>query len=169
MYAAGRWHRYGDACVWVMTEVTEQRIEVAGDTEIIQEILYRYGALQRRKMAVTLATSVLDLVPLVHAVTTDDARVAVSLFEPYAPQGVKARDVLHVAVMRRHGPARIISADRYFDTIEGLNVWLPLHCTVDPWRKAGFDSVPGRSGEHFQRVSGRICPRPQRERRTRPT
>lgn len=126
MYAAGQDHRYREACVWVMTEVTERRIEVAVDTEIIQEILYRYGALQRWKVAVTLATSVLDLVPLVYAVTVDDARVAVSLFEEYAPQGVKARDVLHVAVMRRHGLARIISADRHFDAIEGIERLDPL-------------------------------------------
>jgi len=126
MYAAGRWHRYREACVWVMTEVTERRIEGAVDTEIIQEILYGYGAFQRRNMAVTLATSVLDLVPLVHAVTADDARVAVSLFEPYAPQVAKARDVLHVAVMRRHGPARIISCDGHFDTIEGIERLAPL-------------------------------------------
>lgn len=126
MYAAGREHRYREACVWVMEEVAERRIEVAVDTEIIQEILYRYGALRRWKVAVAVATSVLDLVDTVYAVTPDDARVAVRLFEAYAPKGIKARDVLHAAVMRRHGLDRIITTDRHFDILAGIERLDPL-------------------------------------------
>ena len=126
MYAAGREHWYRESCVWVMEAITERRFEVAVDTEIIQEILYRYGALQCWKTAVTLATSVLELVPTVHSVTADDARAAVRLFEEYARKGVKARDVLHVAVMRRQGLHRIISTDRHFDGIAGIERLDPL-------------------------------------------
>ena len=120
MYAAGRGNRCRGGCVWVMTGVAEERLEVAGDTEIIQEILYRYGALQRWDVAVTVATSVLDLVPTVYSVTSEDSHVAVQLFEAYAPRGVKARDVIHAAVMRRHGIRRIISTDQHFDALAGI-------------------------------------------------
>jgi hypothetical protein len=38
-----------------MQEIAEGRLTVAIDTEIIQEILYRYGAIQHWDMATTLA------------------------------------------------------------------------------------------------------------------
>jgi predicted nucleic acid-binding protein len=120
MYAAGQAHPYKEACVWVMTEVAERRMDVATDTEVIQEILYRYGELQEWETAITLATGVLDLVPVVYPVSLADARLAIDLFRHYAPQGVKARDVIHVAVMLNHGLTRIISTDRHFDRIAGI-------------------------------------------------
>ncbi|HUX76504.1 MAG TPA: type II toxin-antitoxin system VapC family toxin [Anaerolineae bacterium] len=120
MYAAGQDHPYKEACAWVMTEVTEGRLDVATDTEVIQEILYRYGGLQQWETASTLATSLLDLVPLVYPVSLADARLAVDLFRQYAPQGVKARDLIHVAVMRNHGLTRIVSTDQHFDRIAGI-------------------------------------------------
>jgi hypothetical protein len=120
MYAAGREHPYREACVWVLTQVAEGRLQVAIDSEIVQEILCRYGELRCWDIAVTLATSLLDLVPIVYSVGLDDARLAVELFEQYAPQGVKARDLIHVAVMRRHGLTRVISTDRHFDQVAGV-------------------------------------------------
>jgi len=120
MYAAGGAHPYREACVWVLTQVAEGQLQAAIDSEIIQEILYRYGELQRWDIAVTLATNLLDLVPTVYSVGLDDVHLAIELFEQYAPQGVKARDLVHVAVMRRHGLTRVISADRHFDQVAGI-------------------------------------------------
>ena len=132
MYAAGGDHRYREACVWVLTQVAEGGLEVAIDSQIVQEILYRYGESRRWSIAVTLATSLLDLVPTVHSVGSDDIRLAVELCEQYAPQGVKARDLIHVAVMRRHGLTKVISTDRHFDQVPGIE-------RLDPeelWRTA---------------------------------
>lgn len=120
MYAAGQTHPYKESCVWVMREVAEGRLEVALDAETIQEVLYRYGALQQWEIAVTMATNLLDLVPTVYPVLLADARLAVQLVQRYAPQGVSARDLLHTAVMQGNGLAWIISTDRHFDRIEGI-------------------------------------------------
>jgi len=139
MYAAGRDHPYKEACVWVMTEVAEGRLGVAIDTEVIQEILYRYGQLQEWEIATTLATGLFDLVPVVYPVSKADARMAVELFQQYAPQGIKACDLIHVAVMRSHGLTRIISTDRHFDRIAGVE-------RVDPnalWSHAHHGSGGG--------------------------
>ena len=46
MYAAGQTHPYREPCAWLMTQVARGRIAAAIDTEIIQEVLYRYGALR---------------------------------------------------------------------------------------------------------------------------
>lgn len=137
MYAAGQAHPYKEACVWVMTEIAEGRLTVAIDSETIQEILYRYGALQRWKIAVAMATNLLDLVPIVYPVLPADARLAIDLFDLYAPQGVKARDLLHAAVMQNNSLTAIISTDDHFDRIEGIT-------RLDP--QALFTQARGKRG-----------------------
>ncbi len=120
MYAAGKAHPYKESCVWVLTEIANGRLDVVIDAEIIQEVLYRYGAMQQWQIGVQMAQNLLDLVPVVLPVTGNDMKTAVSLFAQYAPQGVKARDVLHTAVMQTHQISHIISTDKHFDQIEGM-------------------------------------------------
>ncbi len=113
-----------------MAEIAERRIDAAIDVEGIQEVLYRYGVLQRWEIAVTLATSLLELVPTVYPIQEGDARLAIDLFGRYAPLGVMARDLIHVAVMLNNGLTRIISTDAHFDPIEGIE-------RLDPQRLYG--------------------------------
>jgi predicted nucleic acid-binding protein len=120
MYAAGREHPYKESCAWVMTEIAEGRIAAAIDTEIIQEVLYRYGALRQWRIGVSLAENLLKIVPTVYPIQLDDIRLAVRLFEQYAPKGIPARDVLHVAVMRNNGLSQIISTDTHLDAIREI-------------------------------------------------
>lgn len=117
MYAAGGAHRCKQSCSWVMREVSEGRLLVALDTEIIQEILYRFGALQKWDIAVRMANDTLTLVPNVYPIYPDDIRLAVQLFERYAHRGVQARDIIHVAVMQNNGLTHIISTDEHFDLV----------------------------------------------------
>ena len=120
MYAAGKAHSYKESCVWVLTEIANGRLDVVIDAEIIQEVLYRYGAIQQWQIGVQMAQNLQDLVPVVLPVTGNDMKTAVSLFAQHAPQGVKARDVLHTAVMQTHQISHIISTDKHFDQIEGM-------------------------------------------------
>ncbi len=120
MYAAGKDHPYKESCVWVLTEITNSRLETVIDAEIIQEILYRFGALQNWRVGAQMAQNLLDLIPTVLPVTVDDMKTAVSLYAQYAPHGVKARDVLHAAVMQSHQLTNIISTDKHFDQIADI-------------------------------------------------
>ena len=120
MYAAGQEHPYREDCIRVIRGVAEGKLEAAIDTETIQEILYRYGALRRLNVAVRMARNSLDLVDTVLPVQSVDARLAVVLFERYSAQGVTARDVVHAAVMLNNGLRQIVSVDRHFDLIEGI-------------------------------------------------
>lgn len=120
MYAAGRAHPLKEACAWVMTEVAARRLVAAIDTEIVQEILSRYGALQEWRLAVTMATDLLTLVPTVYPVRATEARLTIELFAEYAPRGVTARDLVHVAVMMNNGLRHIISTDRHFDSVSDI-------------------------------------------------
>ena len=120
MYAAGKEHPYKAACVYVLTEIANGRLDAVISTEIIQEILYRFGAMGQVQVGVQMATSLMDLVPDVLPVTVEDMQTAVALFAEYGPKGVKARDVVHTAVMHTHQLTHIISTDKHFDQIEGI-------------------------------------------------
>ena len=120
MYAAGKAHPYKESCAWVLTEIVNGRLEAVIDTEIIQEVLYRYGAIRHWQVGVQMAESLLELITVVLPVTSEDMKTAVSLFAQYAPQGVKARDVVHMAVMHTHQLTQIISTDKHFDQINGI-------------------------------------------------
>lgn len=120
MYAAGQDHPNREACVWVLTEIANGRLETVIDTEIIQEILYRYGAIQQWQVGVKLAQNLMGLIPGILPVTAADMKTAVLLFARHAAQGVKARDVVHAAVMQTHQLTHIISTDTHFDQIEGI-------------------------------------------------
>jgi len=135
MYAAGTDHPYRDACRWIMTEIAEERRDVAIDVEIIQEILHRYGALGRHAEAVTVSNDVIAIVPSVFAITLADVQAAVELFRQYAPRGLQARDVLHLAVMLNNGLTDIISADGHFDLVPGIQRFDP----IDLYRRAHAD------------------------------
>jgi predicted nucleic acid-binding protein len=126
MYAAGKDHLYKQSCIWVLTEIAAGRLEVVIDAKIVQEILYRYGALQQWEVGVQMARNLLDLVPTVLPITASDMYTAVALFAKHAPQGVKARDVVHAAVMHNHQLAHIISTDKHFDQIDGITRLDPL-------------------------------------------
>ena len=120
MVAAGQAHELKASCVWIMEEIVEGRLNVVADAEIIQEVLYRFGAIQEWDLGARMATDLLAIVPVIYPVTADEARVAISLFHEYGPRGVTARDCLHAAVMKNHGFSEVLSTDKHFEMIEGL-------------------------------------------------
>ena len=87
MYAAGRPHPYRDACVKAMADVAEGRLNAAIDTETIQEILYRYGALRQWSIATALASNLLDVVETVYPVLPSDAALTIELVRTLRSQG----------------------------------------------------------------------------------
>jgi len=137
MYAAGGEHPYKAACAWVMREVAAGRLEAAIDAEIIQEVLYRYGALGCWQIGAVIARELLTIVPHVYSVMKEDVRSAIPLFAEYGPQGVTARDVLHVAVMHHHGLTHIVSTDPHLDQFEGIVRLDPHHLCEEGITRCG--------------------------------
>jgi predicted nucleic acid-binding protein len=120
MYAVGSEHPYRLPCQQVMTAIANDALKAAIDTEIVQEILHRYGALRRYTEAVAIAEDLLALVDLVYPVTLRDIRRALELFAEYSAYGTQARDTIHAAIMQNNGIRLIVSADRHFDRVEGI-------------------------------------------------
>lgn len=120
MYAAGKPHPYREPCIRLMRAIAEGQLEVAIDTEIIQEILYRYGALREWKIATTMSSDVLTLASVIFPVTVEDIRMTIDFYSRYAEKGVTARDLVHAAVMKNNGLSEIISVDEHFGLIEDV-------------------------------------------------
>jgi len=88
------------------------------DVEVLQEILHRYVAIQRRDAIQPAFDAVLDLVDEVFAVTLEDVLRAkdVVLGKPR----LSARNALHAAVMERQDVRRIMTFDTAFDDVPGV-------------------------------------------------
>jgi hypothetical protein len=60
MYAVGGEHPYRLPCQKVMVAIASDALKAAIDTEIVQEILHRYGSLQRYTEAPDLSASIAE-------------------------------------------------------------------------------------------------------------
>ncbi|MGQ0842682.1 MAG: type II toxin-antitoxin system VapC family toxin [Sporichthyaceae bacterium] len=88
------------------------------DVEVYQEILHRYLAI-RRQSSITIAFDTLDaLAEAVLPIERPHLDAARDLANAHPT--LSARDALHLAVMRQAGIERILSFDRGFDAVAGI-------------------------------------------------
>ena len=129
MYAAGREHPLKAPCVAILRHVAQEELEVLINTEVLQEILYRYTAIGELERGLRLARLAVDQVGgEVLSVTLVDMQRAFDLVDRYGAT-IKSRDAIHAATMLNHGLTHLISADGHFDVIKGIT-------RVDPRRAA---------------------------------
>ena len=86
--------------------------------EVLQEILHRYVAIDRRDAIQPAFDALLGVVDDVVDVRRKDVERARELVLGMAR--LSARDALHAAVMEREGITRIMSFDAGFDTLPGV-------------------------------------------------
>jgi len=86
--------------------------------EVLQEILHRYVAIDRRQAIQPAFDAILGVVDEVLAVGRADVERAKEIVLG-APR-LSARDALHAAVMERGKIARVMSFDAGFDGVPGL-------------------------------------------------
>jgi predicted nucleic acid-binding protein len=87
-------------------------------TEVLQEILHRYVAIDRRDAIQPAFDALLGVVDEVVPIGRADAERAKNIV--LGSKRVSARDALHAAVMDREGITRIMSFDAAFDRLPGL-------------------------------------------------
>ncbi len=120
MYAAGREHPLKAPCVAVLRRVAREELDVLTNAEVLQEILYRYGAIGELQRGVHLARLAVDQVAgEVLPVTLADMHRTFDLVDRYGTE-ITGRDAVHVATMLNHGLTHLISADTHFDIVEGI-------------------------------------------------
>ncbi len=88
------------------------------DAEVLQEILHRYVAIDRRDAIQPAFDALLNIVDEVLPVELQDVERAKDIVMGSA--GLSARDAIHLAIMERRGMDRIMSFDSGFDSWPGV-------------------------------------------------
>ena len=88
------------------------------DAEVLQEILHRYVAIDRRDAIQPAFDAILGVVDEVFAITIADVERAKTIV--MGKRRLSSRDALHAAVMARERLARIMSFDGGFDGLPGI-------------------------------------------------
>ncbi|MGH8884210.1 MAG: type II toxin-antitoxin system VapC family toxin [Egibacteraceae bacterium] len=115
IYAAGRPHPLKNPCREVLGLISEYPERFVTSAEVLQELLHRYLALRMWPQGRALLYDFVELMEeRVAPVFVEDVRRAAVLADGHA-EATSARDLLHVAVMKRLGAEFIASADRGFD------------------------------------------------------
>lgn len=118
MYLIGAAHPHKVEAQRLLEQVVAEGRRLVTDAEVLQEILHRYAAIDRRdaiQPAFEAVKGVVDEIFAVEAADVDRAREIV-LGSPR----VSARDALHLALMQRHGVGTIMSFDAGYDGFPGI-------------------------------------------------
>lgn len=116
-YAAGKPSEYKEPCINVLRRIRARKLSVTIDTEIVQEILYRYHRLGLYDEAVKLAWYLLKLKPRVLHISQKDVQDSLQLYHRYSTKGIPPRDTIHLATMLNNGIRTIITADKHFGEV----------------------------------------------------
>jgi predicted nucleic acid-binding protein len=118
MYLVGSAHPNKDAARRQIEATIDDGERLVTDAEVLQEILHRYVAINRRDAigpAFEVLTALVDEIYPIDFEIVERARVLISNLSD-----ISARDAIHIAVMQREGISSVMSFDRGFDGVAGL-------------------------------------------------
>jgi len=118
MYLVGAAHPHKVDAQRLLERAIGDRERLVTDAEVLQEILHRYVAINRREAIRPCLEALLGVVDEVFPVTGELVSSAADLV--LARPGLTARDAIHVAAMEVNGVSRILSFDRHFDGVPGV-------------------------------------------------
>jgi predicted nucleic acid-binding protein len=118
MYLVGAEHPHKVDARRLLERAIAEKRRLFTDAEVLQEILHRYVAIDRRDAIQPCFEVLLEVVDDVLAVDLEIVERARDIVIGHPD--LTARDAVHVAVMREHGIEHILSFDRHFDGVPGI-------------------------------------------------
>ncbi len=118
MYLVGAAHPNKETARLALERAIIDGERLVADAEVLQEILHRYVAIDRRDAIGPCMDALLGVVDDILPIERADVLATRRLVER-VPR-LSARDALHVAIMQRHGIDEILTFDRGFDAVSGL-------------------------------------------------
>lgn len=118
MYLVGGPHPHKVDAQQLLEASVAARERLVTDAEVLQEILHRYVAINRRDAIQPAFDALLGIVDQVFPVERAAVERAKTIVLGAAV--LSARDALHLAVMEAHGIDRILSFDAGFDDVPGV-------------------------------------------------
>jgi uncharacterized protein len=118
MYLVGAFHPHKIEAQRMLEKLIRDRQRLTTDAEVLQEILHRYVAIDRRDAIQPAFDALLGVVDEVLAVDNKTVERAKQIVLEY--RRLSARDAIHLSIMERHGIERILSFDSGFDSFPGI-------------------------------------------------
>ena len=118
MYLVGASHPHKIDAQRLVEKLLSQRQRLVTDTEVLQEILHRYTAINRRDAIQPAFDSLLGVVDEVLAI--DYAILEGAKKIVFGHRRLSARDAVHLSIMEQHNIDRILSFDAGFDGFPGI-------------------------------------------------
>jgi uncharacterized protein len=118
MYLIGAAHPHKTEAQVIVERLIAAGERLVTDAEVLQEILHRYTAIDKREAIAPALQVTLDIVDEVMPIGKADVLRAGEIVQNRAL--LSARDAVHIAVMEHHGIRSILSFDGDFDRWPGL-------------------------------------------------
>jgi predicted nucleic acid-binding protein len=118
MYLVGAPHPHKSDAQRLLEKLVSQRQRLVTDAEVLQEILHRYVAINRRDAIQPAYDALLGVVDQVLPVDRTVAERAKEIVLGH--KQMSARDAVHLAVMEQHGIEQILTFDSGFDGFPGV-------------------------------------------------
>ena len=118
MYLVGAPHPHKSDAQRLLEKLVSDRQRLVTDAEVLQEILHRYVAINRRDAIQPAFDAILGIVDQVLPVDRAVAERAKEIVLGH-PQ-MSARDAVHLAVMEQHNIEQILTFDAGFDGFPGI-------------------------------------------------
>ena len=118
MYLVGAPHAHKSDARRLLEKVVSERQSLVTDAEVLQEILHRYAAIDRRDAIQPAFDALMGIVDQVLAVDRSIAERTKQIVLGY--RQLSARDAVHIAVMEHHGIEQIMTFDSGFDGFPGI-------------------------------------------------
>jgi len=115
MYSIGRAHPLRESCKKFLEKIKSREILGVTNTEVLQEILYRYFSIERKTLGEIAYQSMVELCTDIFPVRVVDTDKALEILKRVS--GITSRDAVHAATMINNGIKEIISTDPHFDVI----------------------------------------------------
>lgn len=119
MYLVGSPHPHKADAQRLLEQLVTAGERLVTDAEVLQEIMHRYTAIERREAiepAFAVLLGVVDAVLPIDAATVQRAKQLL-----LAHDRVSARDAIHAAIMQQHRINSILSFDRDYDLLPGID------------------------------------------------
>ncbi len=118
MYLVGAPHAHKSDARRLLEKVVSERQRLVTDAEVLQEILHRYVAIDRRDAIQPAFDALIGIVDQVLTVDRSIAERAKQIVLGY--RQLSARDAVHIAVMEHNGIEQIMTFDSGFDSFPGI-------------------------------------------------
>jgi len=118
MYLVGAAHPHKVDAQHLLEAFLAKGEKLVTDVEVLQEILHRYTAIDRRDAIQSAFDAIRHIVDDVFPIAPANVERAKAIV--LERRQLSARDSLHAAVMEQYGVTRILSFDRGFDVLPGV-------------------------------------------------